>query len=132
MQIQAKTARIQTSNLGSIAPRIAAWLFVMLFACYGYFHQGGNWHQNSRFDQVRSIVENRQLEINEVLRYQVVTDSAGRTRILRVRDPLNIDRRSPPLFANTGTSPFMQVGSTLTNLQEPFFWQCHILVHCPH
>jgi hypothetical protein len=74
----------------------------MLFACYGYFHQGGNWHQNSRFDQVRSIVENQQLEINEFLRYQVVADSAGRTRILRVRDPLNIDRRSPPLFANTG------------------------------
>jgi len=100
--ISPKSAPIRTTHGGRIAPRIAAWLFIMLFACYGYFHQGGNWHQNSRFDQVQSIVENHQLEINEFLRYQVIADAAGSTRVVRVRDSLNIDRSSPPLFSNTG------------------------------
>ena len=100
--ISPKSAPIRTTHGGRIAPRIAAWLFIMLFACYGYFHQGGNWHQNSRFDQVQSIVENHQLEINEFLRYQVIADAAGSTRVVRVRDSLDIDRSSPPLFSNTG------------------------------
>src|SRR5512134_2991123 len=100
--ISPKSAPIRTTHGGRIAPRIAAWLFITLFACYGYFHQGGNWHQNSRFAQVQSIVENHQLEINEFLRYQVIADAAGSTRVVRVRDSLDIDRGSPPLFSNTG------------------------------
>jgi hypothetical protein len=36
--------------------RIAWWLFFTLFLSYSYFHQGGGWSQNSRFDQVRAIV----------------------------------------------------------------------------
>jgi hypothetical protein len=51
--------------------RIGFAIFVALVAVYGYFHQGGGWNQNSRFDQVRAIVENHQLEINENFLYRV-------------------------------------------------------------
>ena len=57
--------------------RIAGGIFVVLFVAYGYFHQGGGWNQNSRFDQVRAIVENHQLEINEYFLYQAQAGAAG-------------------------------------------------------
>ena len=38
------------------APRTVGWvIFVTLMVAYGYFHQGGGWNQNVRFDQVRSL-----------------------------------------------------------------------------
>jgi hypothetical protein len=39
-------------------------IFLILFAAYAYFHQGGGWNQNSRFDQVRAIVEAGVLSID--------------------------------------------------------------------
>jgi hypothetical protein len=39
-------------------------VFVLLFASYAYFYQGGGWNQNSRFALVRSITSQRTLEID--------------------------------------------------------------------
>jgi hypothetical protein len=81
--------------------RIAIAIFVMLFASYGYFHQGGGWNQNSRFDQVRAIVENHQLEINEYFLYQAQATAAGRVKVARLAAPKHFDTNSIPRFANT-------------------------------
>jgi hypothetical protein len=81
-----KTTTYSSGNSCPSAHRyIAAWIFVILFASYAYFHQGGGWNQNSRFDQVRSIVENQQLEINEYLRYRATRDSFGKVKIFRLK-----------------------------------------------
>ena len=39
-------------------------LFVLLFVSYAYFYQAGGWNQNSRFDLVRAIVEQRTTRID--------------------------------------------------------------------
>lgn len=80
---------------------IAAWLFIALFLTYGYFHQGGGWHQNSRFNQIRSLVETETLEINDYLFYRARSDSSGATRIERIPYPVNAKTRDLS-FANTG------------------------------
>ena len=79
---------------------------MVLFAAYGYFHQGGGWNQNSRFNQVRAIVENQQLEINDYLRYDAES-SDGDTKIYRVANaalsepdsPFVVNTRDISLFA---------------------------------
>ncbi len=32
--------------------RLELTIFIMVFGTYSYFHQGGGWNQNDRFDQV--------------------------------------------------------------------------------
>ena len=81
--------------------RIGVAIFVMLFASYGYFHQGGGWNQNSRFNQVRAIVENQQLEINDYLRYHADATSGGETKIVRLTNSSSSEPNSPLMFANT-------------------------------
>ena len=43
-------------------PEVA--LFVLVLVPYAFFYQGGGWNQNSRFDLVRAIVEQRTFEID--------------------------------------------------------------------
>lgn len=74
---------------------------MILFAAYGYFHQGGGWNQNSRFNQVRAIVENHQLEINEYFLYQVQASAGGPVKVIRLAAPRYFDVNSIPRFANT-------------------------------
>ena len=81
--------------------RIAGGIFVVLFVAYGYFHQGGGWNQNSRFDQVRAIVENHQLEINEYFLYQAQAGAAGPVKVVRLAGPKYVDASSIPRSANT-------------------------------
>jgi hypothetical protein len=81
--------------------RVGIVLFAILFAAYGYFHQGGGWNQNSRFDQVRAIVENHQLEINNFFLYRAQSSAAGTLEITRLPPPGNLDLTSIPPFANT-------------------------------
>ncbi len=53
-----------------LAPhRCALAIFFTLFLAYGYFHQGGGWNQNSRFAQVRSLVEEGSFSINRFCAY---------------------------------------------------------------
>lgn len=62
-------------------------LFATLFVCYGYFHQGGGWNQNSRFDQIRSIAESGELFINRYMIYQSQRGADGRDHLRRVPVP---------------------------------------------
>lgn len=71
-------------NLRRTERSIAATLFV----AYAWFHQGGGWNQNSRFDQVRAIVESGRLSIDDYLTYASSTVD-GRT----------VARRLPPAEA---------------------------------
>lgn len=59
-----------------------AALFALLFVAYGAFFQGGGWNQNSRFSQVRSVVEGGRLAIN---RYMVFTLETGPRDTPRLR-----------------------------------------------
>ena len=72
-----------------------------LFASYGYFYQGGGWNQNSRFDQVRAIVENHQLEINEYFLYRAQSLAEGLVNVTRLAAPKYLTINSIPAFANT-------------------------------
>jgi hypothetical protein len=42
-------------------------LLVLAFGTYAYFFQAGGWNQNSRFNLVRAIVEQRSLQIDDYL-----------------------------------------------------------------
>jgi hypothetical protein len=61
-------------------------LFLTLFVSYAWFHQGGGWQQNSRFDQVRSLAEAGELRINDYLLYRPVV-LGGEVEIRRVPLP---------------------------------------------
>lgn len=81
--------------------RTALAIFAVLFTCYAWFHQGGGWNQNVRFDQIRAIVEGGDVHIDDYLLYQIETDAHGVTdyRRLSLSDPA---MRSPRLpRANT-------------------------------
>jgi hypothetical protein len=59
-------------------------LFFACFFAFAYFHQGGGWNQNSRFAEVRAIVEEGRFAIDDFLIYKIdPTDPAGR-RFVRV------------------------------------------------
>ena len=45
--------------------RPEAALFAMALGCYAYFFQGGGWNQNSRFNLVRSIVEQHTIVVDD-------------------------------------------------------------------
>jgi len=82
--------------------RIELMIFFVLFITYGYFHQGGGWSQNSRFAQIRSIVETGQFKINDYLIYRVVNDSGGKPKLQRQPIPPDIELEQIGLIANTG------------------------------
>ena len=50
--------------------RIELLLFVATFFAFAYFHQGGGWNQNSRFAEVRAMVEEGRFAIDDFLIYQ--------------------------------------------------------------
>jgi hypothetical protein len=47
----------------------SAAIFLILLLAAGYFHQGGGWNQNARFNQIRAIVETGSLAIDDYLLY---------------------------------------------------------------
>lgn len=77
-------------------------IFLILFITYSYFHQGGGWSQNSRFAQIRSIVETGQFKINDYLIYRVVNDSGGKPKLQRQPIPPDSKLEQIGLIANTG------------------------------
>lgn len=83
------------------AKEITAWFFAAPFLTYGYFHQGGGWNQNSRFNQVRSLAETDSLEINGYLFYAARIGSSGDIRIENLSQPAGADLRDLSA-ANTG------------------------------
>ncbi|OLD54938.1 MAG: hypothetical protein AUI64_04210 [Acidobacteria bacterium 13_1_40CM_2_64_6] len=44
--------------------RLRVALFLLLFASYAYFYQAGGWNQNSRFNLVRAITNDRSLQVD--------------------------------------------------------------------
>ena len=48
-----------------LARRPEAALFAMALGAYAYFFQGGGWNQNSRFNLVRSIVEQHTIVVDD-------------------------------------------------------------------
>jgi hypothetical protein len=44
--------------------RVTAWIFLLAFAAYGWFHAGGGWNQNALFDLTRAIVERHTFTID--------------------------------------------------------------------
>lgn len=81
--------------------RIELAIFVVLFFAYSYFHQGGGWNQNSRFDQVRSIVESHRWEIDDYLLYRLMHDESGVEKLRRLAMP-SVPPEQVGLIANTG------------------------------
>lgn len=63
--------------------RVELALLATLLGTYAYFHQGGGWNQNARLAQVRAIVEERTLAINDYLVYR----HKGRGQLLE-REPI--------------------------------------------
>jgi len=61
--------------------RLELLLFVATFFAFAYFHQGGGWNQNSRFAEVRAIVEEGRFAIDNFLIYQRDADGGGLRRI---------------------------------------------------
>lgn len=59
----------------------------MLLLTYAYFYQGGGWGVNGRFDQVRSIVEEGTLEIENFSLYTAGPDREGRLALRRLTFP---------------------------------------------
>lgn len=61
-------------------------LFFASFLAFAWFHQGGGWNQNSRFAEVRAIVEEGRFAIDDFLVYKI--DPADPTQKRFVRLPL--------------------------------------------
>lgn len=61
-------------------------LFFASFVAFAWFHQGGGWNQNSRFAEVRAIVEEGRFAIDDFLVYKI--DPADPTGKRFVRLPL--------------------------------------------
>lgn len=57
--------------------RNAAGIFAILFLTNAWFHQGGGWNQNVRFDQVRALIEKRTLRVDDYLLYSFGYDEQG-------------------------------------------------------
>jgi len=62
-------------------------LFLACFVAFAWFHQGGGWNQNSRFAEVRAIVEEGRFAIDDFLVYKVDPDDSTGRRFVRL--PLN-------------------------------------------
>lgn len=76
--------------IATSARRLEIALFLTLFVAYAWFHQGGGWNQNVRFDQVRALVETGQWHINDFFVYASTTDADGRARLKRLSVPENV------------------------------------------
>ena len=50
--------------------RLELVLFLTVLFVFAYFHQGGGWNQNSRFAEVRAMVEEGRFAIDNFLVYQ--------------------------------------------------------------
>ncbi len=83
--------RVSSSGWGAAevaSNRRVEWLvFATLFVTYAYFFQGGGWNQNSRFAQVRAIVEQGRLSINDYLVYRLERQPDGRHAMRRLPVP---------------------------------------------
>jgi hypothetical protein len=64
--------------------RNAVGIFAILFLTNAWFHQGGGWNQNARFDQVRALIEQRELHIDDYLLYSFDFGYDGASRYERV------------------------------------------------
>jgi hypothetical protein len=49
--------------------RLQLLLFALSFITFAWFHQGGGWNQNARFAEVRALVEQGRLAINDYMVY---------------------------------------------------------------
>ena len=49
--------------------RLQSLLFALSFITFAWFHQGGGWNQNARFAEVRALVEQGRLAINDYMVY---------------------------------------------------------------
>lgn len=88
--------------------RLELAIFLILFITYSYFHQGGGWANNSRFAQVRSVVEERKFEINHYMIYRFVRDVDGKPRLRRMAFPSGIEKEQIAWIANTGDFSLFQ------------------------
>jgi hypothetical protein len=59
-------------------------LFFACFLTFAWFHQGGGWNQNSRFSEVRAIVEEGRFAIDDFLIYKVDPDDQTGQRFVRL------------------------------------------------
>ena len=50
--------------------RVELFLFVTALVAFGWFNQGGGWNQNSRFAEVRAMVDGGELKIDNYFVYQ--------------------------------------------------------------
>lgn len=50
--------------------RVQLLLFALSWITFGWFHQGGGWNQNARFAEVRALVEQGRLAINDYMVYR--------------------------------------------------------------
>ena len=73
-------------------------LFLTLFGAYAYFHQGGGWNQNSRFNQVRSLTEEGRWTINRFWAYAARDGGGELLERSEVPDPM------PPGFVPRGVN----------------------------
>jgi hypothetical protein len=73
-----------------LAVRPEAALFAMALGAYAYFFQGGGWNQNSRFNLVRSIVEQHGI---------VVDDYVHNTGDIAIRDGHHYSDKAPGVAA---------------------------------
>src|ERR1700693_4937101 len=55
---------MRAESTNPLIKRRALLIFALTFISYSYFYQGGGWNQNSRFDLVRAVVEQRTLRID--------------------------------------------------------------------
>ncbi|MEE8170126.1 MAG: hypothetical protein V3T70_06220, partial [Phycisphaerae bacterium] len=98
--VDARAADRRASYDAGVVPwrRVELLAFLILFSAYAYFHQGGGWNQNSRFDQIRSITEAGELHINNYMAYAPARAADGSLRLTRVPlgDRTKIGRGKPP------------------------------------
>jgi len=54
----------------SFRRRVEFFLFFVALIAFGWFNQGGGWNQNSRFAEVRAMVDGHELAIDDYIAYQ--------------------------------------------------------------
>lgn len=102
----------------------------MTLVAYAWFHQGGGWNQNCRFNQVRSIVEAGCFHTNAYMSYVPYHDDAGNVHLKRFQYPVPFTPGNRPgePWPNGGDPPASRAafiptsrpGATL--LAVPAYW----------
>jgi len=82
--------------------RGAVAVFALLFAAHAWFFQGGGWNANARFDQVRAIVEQGRLAVDDYLLYAVVPAPRGGLSLARRPLPPGMPADAVLQAANSG------------------------------